>query len=383
MPQLRAEDLQTPALLIDLDAVRHNLATMRHYLDGRMDRWRPHVKTCKVPEVLALLLEAGVRRFKVATTRECEVLIQTATEPIDVLFAMAQHGSNLQRIAEIARANRKHRFSVISEEPEHAIQLRQRELGVFVDLDPGYHRTGVPLRDRDRIHPVIQAAGDALRGLHCYEGHLHHGTLDERATAARPIYAELVALARSLTAPGELVTSGTPTFPLALAYEPLREFAHTVSPGTVVYWDARSQQLGIAGFACAVSVQARVVSSPSDDRITLDAGSKALDAAVGDPCAFAIGPWRLHALHPSEEHLPMRVEAEPKPPLGSLVRLVPTHVCPTVNLADEAVLIEGGQMQRIVPVRARGHETLGSGGGAMPNVSTSSSKGKRAVPRGR
>ena len=79
----------------------------------------------------------------------------------------------------------------------------------------------------------------------------------------------------------------------------------------------------------------------------------------------------------------MRVEAEPKPPLGSLVRLVPTHVCPTVNLADEAVLIEGGQMQRIVPVRARGHETLGSGGGAMPNVSTSSSKGKRAVPRGR
>jgi D-serine deaminase-like pyridoxal phosphate-dependent protein len=323
-----------------------------------MQRWRPHVKTCKVPEVLELLLQAGVRRFKVATTRECEVLLQTTKEPIDVLFAMAQHGSNLERIADLARVHHQHRFSVISEDPEHAAQLRERALGVFVDLDPGYHRTGVPLRERDRIDAVLAAAGNALRGLHCYEGHLHHGTIEERAQAARPIYAELVALARSLPSPGELITSGTPTFPLALAYEPLREFEHTVSPGTVVYWDARSQQLGIAGFACAVSVQARVVSSPSDDRITLDAGSKALDAAVGDPCAFAIGPWRLHALHPSEEHLPMRVEAAPKPPLGTLVRLVPTHVCPTVKLADEAVLLEGGEILRVVAVRARGHETL-------------------------
>lgn len=381
MPQLRAEDLQTPALLIDLDAVRHNLATMRHYLDGKMDRWRPHVKTCKVPEVLTLLLQAGVRRFKVATTRECEVLLQTASEPIDVLFAMAQHGSNLQRVAELARQHKKHRFAVISEDAEHAATVRGLSLGVFVDLDPGYHRTGVPLRERERIDAVIAAAGDALRGLHCYEGHLHHGTLEDRAQAARTIYAELVALARSLPNPGELVTSGTPTFPLALAYEPLRAFEHTVSPGTVVYWDVRSQQLGIAGFACAVSVQARVVSSPSDDRITLDAGSKALDAAVGDPCAFAVGPWRLHALHPSEEHLPMRVEAAPKPPLGTLVRLVPAHVCPTVNLADEAVLIEGGQIQRIVPVRARGHETLRPGSETKSRHPARNS-GKRVVRRG-
>ena len=198
----------------------------------------------------------------------------------------------------------------------------------------------------------------ALRGLHCYEGHLHDGTLDARAHAARPIYAELVALARSLARPGEIITSGTPTFPIALAYGPLRDLEHTVSPGTVVYWDARSQQLGIAGFACAVTVQARVISAPNEDRITVDAGSKALDAAVGDPCAFAIGPWRLHALHPSEEHLPMRVETGPRPPLGTLIRLVPTHVCPTVNLADEAALIEGGTVQRVVAVKARGHETL-------------------------
>ena len=231
MTALRAEDLQTPTLLIDLDAVRHNLATMRHYLGDNMDRWRPHVKTCKVPEVLDLLLKAGVRRFKVATTRECEVLLRTASKPIDILFAMAQHGSNLQRVVELAAAHPKHRFSVLSEDPQHAEQLRTRSLGVFVDLDPGYHRTGVPLRDRARIDAVIAAAGAALRGLHCYEGHLHDGTLDARAHAARPIYAELVALARSLARPGEIITSGTPTFPIALAYGPLRDLEHTVKIG--------------------------------------------------------------------------------------------------------------------------------------------------------
>ncbi|HEU4418726.1 MAG TPA: alanine racemase, partial [Planctomycetota bacterium] len=97
---MRLQDLQTPTLLIHLDRVRHNLAAMQRWLGGAMDRWRPHVKTCKVPEVLALLLKAGVRRFKCATTREADVLLQTATHarcgPIDVLLVMSTHGANLE-----------------------------------------------------------------------------------------------------------------------------------------------------------------------------------------------------------------------------------------------------------------------------------------------
>ncbi|MSR38941.1 MAG: D-TA family PLP-dependent enzyme [Planctomycetes bacterium] len=358
MPPLHLEDLQTPTLVIDLDAVRHNLATMRHYLDGRMDRWRPHVKTCKVTEVLELLLAEGVRHFKVSTTRECEVLLAATKHPIDVLFAMAQHGSNLHRVVELAQKHKKHRFAMLSEDPAHATELRKLALGIFVDLDPGYQRTGIPLHDQRRVQDVIEAAGDSLRGLHCYEGHLTRGSLADRTAEAHAIYHDLVVLARSLPHPGELVTSGTPTFLIALAYEPLGAFLHTVSPGTVVYWDARSQQLGIEGFACAVSVQTRVVSLPSGDRITVDAGSKALDAAVGDPCAFAIGKFHLRALHPSEEHMPMHVERGARPPLGSLLRLVPAHVCPTVNLADSAALVANGTLLRVVPVGARGHETL-------------------------
>ncbi|MEO6594540.1 MAG: alanine racemase [Planctomycetota bacterium] len=360
---MRAEDLQTPTLLIHLDRVRHNLATMQRLLGGAMQRWRPHVKTCKVPEVLAMLLEAGVRRFKCATTREAEVLLATAAThgaAIDVLFAMAQHGANLDRVANLAVAHPTHRFALLTEDPTHTASLHANGLGAFVDLDPGYHRTGIPLGERTRIAEVVRAAGTNLRGLHCYDGHLHSGTMAERTTAAHAVYREFTALARHLGVKGELITSGTPTFPAALSFADFASFDHSISPGTVVYWDARSSKLGIEGFLCAVEVQARVISRPTPGRFTLDAGSKALDAAAGDPCAELTGEWRATALTPSEEHLPMLVATGSAPPHGAVVRLVPRHVCPTVNLADEAVLMDDGHIVGIVPVRARGHETLPS-----------------------
>src|SRR5690606_28586572 len=116
-PPMRPEDLQTPTLLVHLDRVRRNLAAMTRWLDGRLERWRPHVKTSKIPEVLALVARAGVRRFKCATTREADVLLEaagaaTGDEPLDVLFAMAQHGPVLDRVTSLARAHPRHRFSL-------------------------------------------------------------------------------------------------------------------------------------------------------------------------------------------------------------------------------------------------------------------------------
>lgn len=358
---MRLSDLQTPALLIHLERVRQNIAAMLRHLAGDAHRWRPHVKTCKVPEVMRLLLDAGVRRFKCATTREAASLLTLADAhgaAIDLLFAMAQHGPNLTRVRALAAAHPRHALSVLSEDPAHAHALAAAGIGVFVDLDPGYHRTGIPLGERTRIAAVTTAAGPALRGLHCYDGHLHDLAPDARRTAAHAIYTAFVALADGLHVRGELATSGTPTFPDALAFSGFAGRDHTVSPGTVVYWDARSEALGIAGFACAVEVLARVISHPLPDRFTVDAGSKAVDAAAGTPCARLQPPWRATAAVPSEEHMPFRAEdPAAAPPLGSLVHLVPAHVCPTVNLADDAVLLENGEILAIVPVRARGHET--------------------------
>ncbi len=347
--------LQTPALLVHLDRVRRNVAaTLRRC--GGAARWRPHVKTCKVPEVLELLLAAGVQQFKVATTREAEVLLGLAQEPIDVLVAMAHRGANLDRVLGMVGRFPRHRLSMLSEEPAHAAQVAANGLGVWIDLDPGWGRSGIPLGEKERIAAVRAAAGAAFRGLHCYEGHLVADDPAERRRAAAPIYAQLCERARELGAQ-ELVTSGTPGFEGALAWADFAAFRHAVSPGTVVYWDARSAELGIDGYEPAVLVLARVVSRPTATQVTVDAGSKAIDAASGEPVAVVAGDWRLRPRRPSEEHLPMDVVAGAAPPLGELLHLVPRHVCPTVNLADEAVLLDGGSVVGIVPVRARGHET--------------------------
>lgn len=357
---MEAARFQTPALLVHLDRVRANVDAMLRHVEGNPRRWRPHVKTCKVPQVLELLLGAGVSRFKVATTRELAVLLEAAGpgRAVDVLVAIAHHGANQQRVLDLARSHPHHRVAMLSEDEHHATALQAAGLDVFVDVDPDWGRSGIPMGETQRILAVARAAGPRLRGIHCYEGNITDADPAVRERRALPVHERVCQLACMMARPPELVTSGTPGFRAALRHQGYRAFDHAVSPGTVTYWDARSAELGIEGFVPAVEVQTRVVSRPTPDRLTVDCGSKAIDAAAGEPVVVPVGPWQLQALRPSEEHLPMKVLAGEAPPLGSLLRVVPRHVCPTVNLADEAVLLDRERVVAVVPVGARGHETL-------------------------
>lgn len=353
--------LPTPHLLIRLDRVRSNLAQMRALLapHGGLARWRPHVKTAKVRAVLELLLDAGLRDFKCATTREARVLLELAQlrgERLDLLVAFPHRGANLMRIAELARTFPTQRLSVLSDEPEHASAIAAAGLGVFVDLDPGMGRSGAPLDERSRIRAVIQSSGASFRGLHSYEGHIRHATSTERIAACTPIFDALCSLASDMgCVEREILTSGTPTFLEALAHRGLAGLRHRVSPGIVVYWDLNSEALGIRGFSCAASVLARVVSAPRSGRLTLDAGSKSVDASVADPCVCAAGHEEWTALRPSEEHLPFLIPAGGSPHLGELVELYPKHVCPMVNLAERCALLEDERLLEVVTVDARAH----------------------------
>lgn len=362
MQHLRTfEDLPTPLLLVRLDRVRSNVARMAELLapHGGLARWRPHVKTAKVPQVLELLLAAGLRHFKSATVRETRVLLEVAEAgetPIDLLVAYSHRGPNLAALAELAARFPRHRLSVLSEDPAHARELRERNLGVFVDLDPRMGRSGIAFEDRSRIAEVARAAGAALRGWHAYEGHVRAPTPTERRSTCAPLFDELVNLASTFGSPEhELVTSGTPTFVEALEHAGLARTNHRISPGIVVYWDHQSAALGPRGFLVAASVLARVISHPRPGRVTVDAGSKAVDAAVADPCVIVAGRPELVALRPSEEHLPLEVRAGPDPELGTLLELEPRHVCPMVNLAERCLLLDGARFVGLAQVSARAH----------------------------
>lgn len=354
--------LQTPGLAIDLGRVRANVAAILRRLGDDPDRWRPHVKTLKVPAAMAEVYAAGVRAFKAATPREVAALLGVAPDA-DVLLAQPLGGPGLDRLVEIARGRAAARVSVLCEDPDAAERLPE-PLGCYVDVNVGMDRTGIPLDDRARIHAVARAAAGRLRGVHAYEGHVL-GDLDARRRRAAPLHDAICELVRGLAdaghAVGEVVTSGTPGMTPALEHAGLGALPgtrHRVSPGTVVYHDWRSATTvtELDDLVPAALVATRVLSRPRADVVTCDAGSKALAAEVAGPAACVVGRPDLEPLTPSEEHLPLRVAAGAPPVTGDLLLLVPTHVCPTVNLAERALVVDGERVVGVVTVAARAHE---------------------------
>lgn len=373
LPVALREQLLSPALIVYMDKVRANIQRVIDAVGGDPDRWRPHVKTVKLAAVFLELAQAGVRNFKCATTREARCLLETLDDAgvtgvggVDVLLAHPLVGPNLAQLGRIAAAHPAARVSVLCEDPG-AVEAIPRELGVFVDVNPGMNRTGVPPQRSADIAGVAVAAGDRFRGVHFYEGHLAGLDPQTRRNRAFGCYDELMKVLADLAGRGiavpEVVTSGTPTFPCAIAYEPLSNLAgtvHRVSPGTAVLADMRAlHEIPQVGLVPAAVVFARVVSRPADRIVTCDAGSKAIAADAGDPCAEVIGAPHMRALTPNEEHLPLRVDGGAPPPRGAELLLVPRHVCPTVNLAEKAVLMDNGVFKEVVEVIGRAHDLMG------------------------
>jgi D-serine deaminase-like pyridoxal phosphate-dependent protein len=357
IPETVMAHLMTPALVVFLERVRENLKNLVSRAGGP-SRLRPHVKTAKIPEVFAESVRAGIRHFKCATTREAEQLLAVLrAEGIagaDVLVAYPHLGPNLARLGTLARAHPESVLSVLVEDLEVAVP---EPLGIFADVNCGMDRTGVPLSERSTISAIVRRAGSRFRGLHAYEGHVHEGSYPERKAICFSIYDELMELSRALGGVPELVTSGTPSFTAALEYEPFRGIEHKVSPGTVVYFDHRYHtDCEELDFVPAALVLSRVVSYPTDRRFTCDAGSKAIASEAGSPVAVILGHPEHEACEPNEEHLPFETAAA-RPKRGDTVLLFPRHVCPTVNLAEEALLVDRSEA-RPVAVRARAHDLV-------------------------
>jgi D-serine deaminase-like pyridoxal phosphate-dependent protein len=233
---------------------------------------------------------------------------------------------------------------------------------VFVDVDTGLGRSGVPVEQVEavvRVAGAVAASGLTFAGLHTFEGaresraEVEHG-LDRLTGVVR-------ALDRAGLAPPEVVTSGSVTAGWARSHSGLAAAVslHALSPGTVVFHDIRTELRSPwrLGLRPATAVLSRVVSSARPGHVTCDAGHKAVAADAGDPVALVAGRPELAALTPSEEHLPLTVApGSPAPERGDLLALVPMHVCPTVNLHDAAILVRDGVRREVAVVGARGHQ---------------------------
>ncbi len=357
--------LSTPSLLIYTEMLEANITAALRMMNGDASRWRPHLKTAKLGYTMRRLVARGIRTAKCATTLELVAALESGME--DVVVAFPLMGPNAARVREIAAGHPERRISTLVESADQIDEWRTSAVGVFVDLNPGMDRTGMAEDNFEEVRGLIdevQKAGLRFCGLHHYDGQIKN-TDPSAAAVAREGYSRLMELIAYLKRAGievkEVITSGTPAMPHALNFAPFGagEFVHRVSPGTIVYNDRNSlKELPDYGFLPAALVLSTVVSRPRENRVTCDAGHKAVSADAGVPTCDVMGRPGLMGLNPSEEHLPIEVRSGETPSRGELLYLLPAHVCPTVNNFDKAVLVRGGKVEGVVPVTARGREVF-------------------------
>jgi D-serine deaminase-like pyridoxal phosphate-dependent protein len=365
----RIEDVErvlTPALAIYREVVDSNISITLGLLGGNPDRWRPHVKTAKLATIMKRMVERGIMNFKCSTTLELSTVCEVGGA--DVLLAYPAVGTNAHRVRQLA-GRVTARVSALVENAAQIDPWKGSNVGLFIDINPGMDRTGI---EQDRVGEItrlaqsIAAAGLAFRGLHYYDGHLSKYELDERESIAHRGYGSLIEIVSAIERAGlrveEVITAGTPAFPCTLSYNPFAEgrFIHRASPGTVVYNDCSSlsQLSADYGYRPAALVVTSVVSHPSGQRLTCDAGHKTVSADAGVPTCAVLGRPDLAPARPSEEHMPIDGQADSAiPAIGDKLYLVPQHVCPTVNNFDHAIMVEHGRIAGVERVTARGRES--------------------------
>jgi D-serine deaminase-like pyridoxal phosphate-dependent protein len=366
LPDIRAEELETipsPSLVVFLDRVRANVASLIQCVGGDPGRLRPHVKTHKMPDLVRRIEGAGIHKHKCATIAEAEMLAQAGAA--DVLIAYPLVGPNLARLRALRATYPGTTFRVTVDDFEAAERLDASQAGmpgavpVLVDLDVGMGRTGASAIAAEglyeRLETLSNLAGD---GLHAYDGHLRDADPTLRDGRARQVQAVTLGLLERLQARGlsvpRVVFGGTPTF-LSHARLAANQPGVECSPGTCVLHDASyAATYPDLPFAPAAAILTRVVSRPRAGRLCLDLGHKAVaaDPPAGSRAYLPALPEAV-VVAQSEEHLVVDVPEAGRWPIGTALLAIPGHVCPTCALHESTVMVEGGRVVGRWPVTAR------------------------------
>jgi D-serine deaminase-like pyridoxal phosphate-dependent protein len=353
--------LDTPCLVIDLDVVERNVRRLQAALDERGIGLRPHVKTHKLIPIARLQLEAGAKGLTAGTLGEAEVLADAGIDDVFVAYPVWAGGPKAGRLR---RLHARIRLSVGVDSVESARQLGEavrgtvRPLRVLVELDAGLGRTGVA--DPAGAVAVATAARDAgleVAGVFTHGGHAYRDAAAGSAAADDEV-AVLTQAAEALRAAGfdiQTVSAGsTPTRLLAA-----RAGVTEIRAGTYALNDRQQLVLGSAtADELAAVVAATVVSHPAPGRFVIDAGAKSLTKDRADYLdGFGLLPdhpgavvSRVFDYHGTVE---LGTEA-PMPEIGSVVAVVPNHICPVVDLYEEAVIVREGAIVDRWPIDARG-----------------------------
>lgn len=350
-----ADEIGTPALVVDLDVVDRNVARLQALCDRHGIANRPHAKTHKSVSLMRRQIEAGAVGITVQKLGEAEALADGGAE--DVFIAYNLIGA--EKIARLAALMGRIEVTVAADNPlavaayAEAARLAGRDLAVRVECDTGRKRAGVEtVAEAVAVAKLVAATpGLVLDGLMLYppEGAEAAAATNAFVAAVRAGLAETGAEIRSLS------SGGTPNLLGLGTIEGQTEHRS----GTSIFNDRQMIAAGVAEEAdCALLVYTTVVSRGGPDRGILDAGSKVFTTETGwGVTGHGLILEHREAAIPrfSEEHGFLDLaRCNDRPKVGDVLRVIPNHVCPVVNVVGELVFVQGGDIVGRESVAARG-----------------------------
>lgn len=375
--------IDTPALVVDLDALRLNLGRMAEFAKKHNVRWRPHAKTHKSAALAKLQLLAGAVGICVQKTAEAEIMADAGIRDIYISNeVVAPH--KLARVAALANrlAAESGRLAIAVDSTEgvgrlaiamndaRAARLGSAVIDVFVEIDVGQGRCGVApgqaalaLAQEIRKHPALRFAG-----LQAYHGKAQHlRGAQQRRDAIATAVEHVLSTREMLEAAGIPVQLVTGAGTGSMVCEAASGAYDELQAGSFLFMDAdyaaNERDPAQPHFEHALFIKTQVISS-REDHAVCDAGHKshAIDSGLPKVHAFDADS-ELAYLNGGDEHGILRPAGSGSriPAIGRMLWLIPGHCDPTVNLHDFIIGVNGGlragTVERIIRVDARGAAT--------------------------
>lgn len=354
---MRVEEIDTPALVVDLERMERNIATMARFFASSSAKLRPHWKTPKCAEVAQRQLAAGAIGITCAKLGEAEALAAAGVRTSVLIANQLVGARKLQRLVALARELPELIVTVDSaaqiDALDAALAGSSARVGALVEADTGMHRCGTASPEATvALARRLAASRVADRGVMGYEGHAvlvadaaKRKELGEAATSA--LLAHARALAAAGLAPEVVSAGGTGTYDQTGSTPGITE----IQAGSYVFMDGRYLDVR-SDFEPALTLHATVIHRRGRLLIT-DAGVKSLSSDFGLPRGADL-PLRVVGL--SEEHGHLLVDEGADVPLapGDRVRLLPSHGDTTINLHDRYYAARGDAVEEIWAIVGRG-----------------------------
>lgn len=361
--------VETPCIVIDMDKVEHNLKRMDEICKTTGCHLRPHVKTHKIPELAKLQMQYGANGITVAKLSEAEIMASYGINDIFMAYPLIGE-SRIQRAITLSK---NIRFICSTDCYESAVEISRQcskegaTLELRLEVDTGMHRTGIPYENAvEEAEKIAGLPGISLEGIFTFRGMIYDGKTDlDRKKCGEQEGEMMSALAkriRDYKIPIQDVSVGsTPTGEFCAAVDGVTE----IRPGTYIFQDM--MQVNTHACSCTMNdvaavILSQVVSTCKPEVAVIDCGCKSIstDVALGkfpyDLKGYGtiIGHPELTLGRLSEEHGMLSSDAPIHLQTGEILKIIPNHICPTINLYDHVYLMRNGEIYGRYNVAARG-----------------------------